>query len=290
MTDSLRHTPRLSAVDTLAERYAVDLCQLSPMTATAAGIAGYDTELDDLSPDGHAARADLARTTLRALAATPPANAQDRITLAAMTERLGLEIERFDAGEHLRDLNGVASPVQTVREVFDLMGRDGAEAWDGIVQRLTGVSAALVSYQTSLRQGAHQSLTPAIRQVKAAVRQAERLAAPGSFFDELAAEGGALPSQSAALGSALAAAATQARAAYGQLAGFLTEEIAPLAPLDDAVGRDRYRLASRYFLGAAVDLDETYQWGLAELSHVVADMEAVAAQLGGPGTSIERAV
>ena len=45
------------------------------------------------------------------------------------------------------------------------------------------------------------------------------------------------------------------------LAEFLRDELAPQAPEEDAVGRERYALWSRYFLGATVDLDETYAVG-----------------------------
>ena len=39
-----------------------------------------------------------------------------------------------------------------------------------------------------------------------------------------------------------------------------------------------------------VDLEETYQWGLEELARVVAEQEAVAAQIAGPGATVEQAV
>ena len=35
-----------------------------------------------------------------------------------------------------------------------------------------------------------------------------------------------------------------------------------------AAGRERYELASQYFLGARVDLDETYAWGFEELARL----------------------
>jgi uncharacterized protein (DUF885 family) len=45
---------------------------------------------------------------------------------------------------------------------------------------------------------------------------------------------------------------------------------------------------SRRFLGAAVDLDETYAWGVAELDRLIAEQEQVAGQIR-PGASIEEA-
>src|SRR6185369_16517667 len=70
-----------------------------------------------------------------------------------------------------------------------------------------------------------------------------------------------------------AVAAREATIEYGR---FLREELAPLAREKDAVGREHYSLASRFFLGAAVDLEETYAWGFAELARIEADMRSVA--------------
>ena len=63
-------------------------------------------------------------------------------------------------------------------------------------------------------------------------------------------------------------AAEQASDAYDQLAAFLEQELVPLAPERDAVGRELYQIYSRSFLGSSVDLDETYQWGQEELARI----------------------
>ena len=47
-------------------------------------------------------------------------------------------------------------------------------------------------------------------------------------------------------------------------------------------GRERYQLASQYFLGATVDLDETYAWGFEELARLETEMRAVADKIVGP--------
>ena len=57
--------------------------------------------------------------------------------------------------------------------------------------------------------------------------------------------------------------------AYDELAAFLRDELAPVASEHDAVGRELYALHSRRFLGAEIDLDETYEWGVAELARMV---------------------
>jgi uncharacterized protein (DUF885 family) len=50
-----------------------------------------------------------------------------------------------------------------------------------------------------------------------------------------------------------------------------------------------YQLASRNFLGATVDLEETYAWGWEELARIEAEMQTIAASLNGGDRSIEAA-
>jgi uncharacterized protein (DUF885 family) len=55
------------------------------------------------------------------------------------------------------------------------------------------------------------------------------------------------------------------------------------------VGKERYALASQYFLGAQVDLEETYGWGFEELARIEDEMRAVAGRIR-PGASVAEAV
>ncbi len=288
MTEPTR-TP--TDVDALAERYVLRSAELDPLLATELGLPGHDHELPDLSPDGIAARADHDRATLAALADVEPADDVDRVTIAAMRERLGVRVELAEAGELARELNVIASPVQTLRDVFDLMPTATVEDWEVVAARLAALPAALEGYQESLRAALRAGDVAAVRQVEACIKQADDLAdADTSFFTSFVA--GAEPSGETpprALRAALDAGARDARQAYADLARMLGSELAPDAPRADAVGRDRYALWSRYFLGAVVDLDETYEWGLAELERVVAEEQAVADELYGPGTDIAEA-
>ncbi|HEY0216394.1 MAG TPA: DUF885 domain-containing protein, partial [Cellulomonas sp.] len=283
-------------IDAIADSYVTTLATLDPLTATSLGIPGHDHEMTDLSPAGHDARAEAARSTLLALDGHAPSDEVDEVTLAAMRERLGLDIELHDAGETLADLNNIASPVQSLRDVFDVMATDGADAWSTIAQRLTALPGAEAGYVESLRLAASRGRVPAIRQVREALAQAAELADPASSFFTTFTQG---PEAQAALAAApdptalrrdLERGAEAARGAYADLATFLRDELAPQAPEADAAGRERYALWSRYFLGATVDLDETYQWGLEELARVVDEQERVAAEIAGPGASVEQAV
>ncbi|MGV2549464.1 DUF885 domain-containing protein, partial [Bacillus licheniformis] len=94
--------------------------------------------------------AEAARHTLRELDAATPVDDTDRVTLAAMRERLGLEVELHEAGELQRELNNIASPVQGMRDVFDLMPTDGVQDWQTIARRLSAVPQAAAGYVESL--------------------------------------------------------------------------------------------------------------------------------------------
>jgi uncharacterized protein (DUF885 family) len=276
-----------SPIDAVAERYVDTIAALDPIGATAMGLPGHDHELTDLSPAGHELRADATRAVLAELADLTPVDAVDEVTLAAMRERLELELELHEAGELLCDLNVIDSPVQGLRDVFDSMATDSVEAWQNVAARLAALPAAAAGYMESLRLSAERGRVPARRQVLAAVAQCEELAdSSRSFFTRFVSG----PAVDAVLDESSACSlvrqdlehgATEARRAYADLARFLADELAPQAPTEDAAGRERYALWSRWFLGATVDLEETYAWGVDELARVVAEQEAVACELLG---------
>ena len=280
-----------TAIDAVADAFTNTLLQLDPSFATSLGIPGRETEYGDYSPAGLESYAEAIRETLGRLDGLEPADDVDRVTLDAMRERLGLDLEIHDAGWDLAELNNIASPAQGIRSIFDLMPTDTEEHWRHIAGRLANVDDAVAGYVTSLRSGLERSLVPARRQVKIVIEQASAYAEDGGFFDALAAnaapsDGGQLPD---ALLADLRAGAESARRAYLFLASFLEEELLPAAPEKDAVGRERYALMSRQFLGSAVDLEETYRWGVEELDRIIAEQEAVAEQIR-PGASVEEAV
>lgn len=277
-------------IDAVADRYVATLARQNPLLATDMGIDGYDHLMTDLSPAGWEARADSARAVLAELDGVAPADDVDRVTVAAMRERIGLEVALHEADEWIGQLNNIASPVQELRDVFDLMPTDTAEHWANIAARLNALPDAVAGVTESLRLAASRGRVAPIRQVNECVTQAEELAGDGTFFTTLVNGEDAAVVADPALRASLDAGAAVAREAYAGLAAYLRDELAPQAPEADAAGRERYALWSRYFLGATVDLEETYAWGLAELARVIAEQEAVAAQIAGPGASVEQAI
>ena len=290
MTDA-QSTPRTpTAIDQIAEAWVDDIAEMLPTVATYIGRFEHNGRLEDLSPAGHEARYRAAQATLAALEAAEPVDEVDVVTKADLAGDLRLSIELYEAGAHLRDLNVIASPPQDLRSVFDLMPTDTIEDWTLISDRLRAGPAALDGYVQTLRAGIEAGVVPARRQVREVVTQIARYTADNGFFASFAHEAapaeGHLP---ASLARAVAEHAGAARVAYDELADFLRDELAPVASEHDAVGRELYALHSRRFLGAEIDLDETYEWGVAELARMVAEQESIANEIL-PGATVEEAV
>lgn len=278
-----------TAIDAVADAYTDTLIRLNPSFATELGLPGHETEYADFSPAGHGQFAAAAREALAALEGLEPVDDVDAVTLDAMHERLGLQLEIHASGWDLADLNNIESPAQQIRAIFDLMPTATAEDWEHIAGRAHNVAGAIDGYIESLRAAKEDGKVSAVRQVSIVIEQTTKYAAADGFFAKLTAGArtseGPLPPE---LQARLDAGAADARVAYSRLAGFLESELQPVAPAKDAVGRERYALASRAFLGATVDLEETYAWGVEELARIIAEQERVAEEIR-PGASIEEA-
>lgn len=278
-----------TSIDAVADRYTAELIRLNPSFATTLGVAGHETEYQDFSPAGIAEFAAAARQALAELDGLEPVDDVDAVTLDAMRERLGLQLLINESGWEHADLNNIASPAQDIRAIFDLMPTDTVQDWEHIAGRAHHVPAAITGYIDSLRVGLAAGKVAAARQVRIVVEQTTKYAAADGFFAKLAAgaqaSDGALPADTQAR---LEAGAATAREAYRGLADFLQAELLPAAPEKDAVGRERYTLASRSFLGATVDLEETYAWGAAELDSLIQQQEQVAKRIK-PGASTAEA-
>lgn len=266
-------------VDAVAERYLDTYARLDPCAATELGISGHDDEVTDYSPQGVTARAEAARATLAELDGLEPADEVDVVTIAALRERLGAIVDVHDAGLDLGELNVIASPLQTMRDVFDLMATDTDDDLALIATRLAKVPERATGYAHALREATRTGHAPALRQVTRGVAQARQIS---QLFAEM---GSGVTVRSPRLRAELRRRADGAADAYRQLGDVLREDIAPHARQSDACGRDAYRLMSRWFLGTSVDLDEAYDWGLGLLDAVVAEQESIAQQLY-PGATV----
>lgn len=287
MTEETR-TP--TQIDKIADAWVDTLAELEPTLATYIGRDEFNDRFGDYSPAGQEQLIAEGRKALSDLKAADPVDDIDAVTQEDLAREIQLGIDLHDAQWHLRDLNVIASHAQNIRQVFDLMPTASADDWSVIATRLGAVSGAIDGYVESLREGIARGVVPARRQVVEVVTQIARYTEDGGFFASFAADAapdeGQLP---ASLARDLADNANAARVAYDTLAQFLSSELAPAAAEKDAVGRELYALHSRRFLGATVDLDETYEWGVEELARMVAEQESIANEIK-PGASVEEAV
>jgi uncharacterized protein (DUF885 family) len=252
--------PDLSPIFALSDRFVTDSAALDPYSATSRGIPGFDHLATDYSPDGCRARADHVRRALDELTTLQPENDDDRLAQAYLTERFGVVVALHEVGEWMRPLRALASPVSTIRATFDLMSRDGQEAWDHIASRLHAVPSALDGVRSSLEAGRQAQVVASHRQTEVVAVQCATWA-DDRWFDTLTDEATARSDISPSTVQHVAAGADHAVEAFGAFAGYLRQEYVEDATPIDACGLERYTLNSRAMNGADLDPAEMYDWG-----------------------------
>ena len=128
---------------------------------------------------------------------------------------------------------------------FDLMPLETEHDWSVVSARIGEVPQALANIRSGLLTAADAGRVAALRQVAKVAEQCETWAGlkdETGFFTQLA---GGSASQGDALKADLAQGVRAAEEAFAEFAGFLRAELAPKAPVKDAVGEDVYRLWSR---------------------------------------------
>ena len=283
---SRKQTP----IDAAADSWLEQIVAMSPMLATYIGYPQGASKLDDFSPEMNRARSEAASKTISKLQTLEAQDLVDRVTQADLQRELELSIAIEESGLNNRDLNVIASPAQGIRDIFDISPTATAIDWENLASRMSLVARALESYTASLRRSIAANDAPAKRQVESVIEQVNQITAQGGFFESFAAgakaESGELPE---ALRAELKKAAEEATQGYAAFGRFLIEELLPKASERDAIGRERYELLSKSFLGTRVDLDETYEWGIEELNRIVREQESVANEIV-PGGSIQDAI
>ncbi|QPK79236.1 DUF885 domain-containing protein [Corynebacterium lizhenjunii] len=270
-----------SLLDASCDNFAHDLAALTPTEATALGIPGFDGELEDFSPEYYAAVADRTREMLADLDALDDSTDEsdddddfddvDYVTAAVLRDRLCLELDLHHHGEDLRNLNNLASPVQTIRDTLVMMPQDTPEQIDNIRSRLSKIDNSLRGYRESLLEAASHGMVAATRQINEVIGQCNALA-DGTLLDNL----GVDPHSAEVEG---------AKRAFEEFSGWLSAELQPQAPTEDAFGRERYERFSKLFVGDVVDLDEAYEWGLERVAEIDAEQRAIATKLYGADVS-----
>ncbi len=278
-------------IDKIAEEWVTTLAELNPAVATWIGIPGKLDEYEDLSPAGHYAFVDAGRTVLAKLATATEIDDVDWVTRTDLRHEIELELESSDAGMWMRDVNVIASPAQSIRDILDLMPTETEGNWSDISGRLSNLPGAVDGYIETLRLGITKGITPAKRQVHEVIQQAKKHGAGDGFFHNFTGSAQLAHQQPVpdSLAADLAKNAGVAAGAYDKLARFLENELLPAGQDNDSVGRELYALNSRRFLGATIDLDETYEWGIEELARMTEEQESIAHEIMA-GASVHEAI
>jgi uncharacterized protein (DUF885 family) len=267
---------------------AVDrIAALDPVAATYLGVPGHEHRWTDLSPAGTAATRALHVELLDAARAAAASGADGELARRVLIDEMERAIDSIDAGDHLWNLNSIASPFQTMRSVFEVMPTATADDWEPVISRLLTIDQPLSGYQATLAEGL-TTLPVARRQVDEVIHQARIMAGDGSSLGQLldAFDEGGHP---AALRERLAGAIDVAKSAAGAFADWLATEYMPGAVDSDGVGRERYLSAARQYLGAALDPDAAYAWGWEQIDELWRHLLAVCREID-PDAPVEAVI
>jgi len=282
----------MAGVFEIADGFIDTVAKHHPLLATHMGVGGFDHLMADYSPEATEAFHTDVLSALKEMQATVPADDRERMCKDTFIDEISLSIEQYESREHLRDMNVLFSPVQSVRSIFDLMPQDSVEAWENIASRMEKIGDSLAGYRQTLNIGRAEGLVTSERQVRGTTEQCETWAGSGDnspFFDSLVNALAASDIIDDSLSSRIEDAAAAATEAYDEMGDYLRNSYLPDASPIDGVGRDRYALSAKGYLGADIDPEETYDWGWEQLAWVRSEMTKTA-ELIKPGASIGEAV
>lgn len=282
----------------VADRYVDELVALDPLVATTLGLPDGADRLPDLSPAGIEARAQLQRRALARLAQLPvparvpqPAGAAgepgdgaaadlERRCARLLTERLTAALALVEAGEQLRSLTTLFSPLHSVRQAFLSMPTTDTGHWEVIAARLQEVPRALDGYRATLAEGMARGLPSGPAQVDAVIEQLAQWQGAGrlGWFGRFTAAAGP---QARPVAERLAGGAESADDAVAGFRDWLVQDYAPQAQARgrDQVGAERYARCARHWTGSDLDLAEVYAWGWQEYARLDAELRAEAVRV-----------
>ena len=260
----------------VSSRIVDDAANLQPAEATFAGIAGHDARWDDFSSRGAEERRAMLRSAAARVEAVGEGSGWSQLALSVARDYIDRELSTFEDDDHLRDLNNLASPFQTLTRVFDVMNTETEAGWRNIASRLETLDAAAESYRARLEEGRNRNRTAARRQVEAVIEQGRALGVERSSLGRLPAAVTASGVAGEDLAARVEAGVARARAAMSSLTDYLERDYLPAAASKDAVGEERYTRCARRFLGTELNAPETYRWGWSEVARLRTEMLEVA--------------
>ena len=260
----------------ISDSFVEGLFELSPLVKTQFGIPGSNHLWDDFSMEGHSRLIELARETTDLLADHRDHEDRDQARAARVLHAsLGEMLDRDAHDDHLRDLNHIYSPLQQLRDIFDIAPKETAGDWSDRSARLETIGEPLAGYRERLVAGIADGLVTAQRQVDSVIEQARALIGEDSQWNRF-------PEEADRVGADVAEVTKAVAVAKGEVALFtdwLEAEYMPHAAAEDGVGIERYLRSAEQFIGERIDPEETYEWGWTEVHRLLSAMEAVAASI-----------
>ena len=261
--------------DVAVDRVAAD----NPITATYAGVVGYNHLWPDLSPAGHAATRALFAELRNAALQCPVPDDRHLLAQRVLVEDCDAHIRHYDAFGHHFDLNNIACPHQEIRFIFGSMGDQTTQDWDAIVARVATVPVVLAGYRATLEEGLAAGNVVSKRQVESVIAQGESAVGEDSSFHSLRGKLEAAPVPTADFAGPLDEAIAAAKAAFGEFNDFLSNTYLARSATKDAVGEARYVQAAEIFLGTRLDPHATYRWGWDEVERLWSLMQDACAEI-----------
>jgi uncharacterized protein (DUF885 family) len=270
----------------LASDYVDDLCSLDPVLCTQLGIPGSDGDWgESFGIAGVAASLALAERYRRLVQPLlEDADYRQGLTARVMLASFDEAKTAFDAGDHLRDLRHMASPLHQIRLIFDVMAVDTPQGRADVRRRLETVRVPLDDYRRMLETGLEQREVVALRQVRSVIDQTRRMERDPASLDAIVAR---VTGAGGDIGET-AMAAESARSAFGEFGDWLETRYLPHASDVDAVGREVYERAADRLVGMPVDPDEAYEWGWEEFGRLLDEMGRLAESII-PGAGVDAA-
>jgi len=258
----------------LSSQLVDDIVALDPLLATQLGVPGSDHLWPDMSPEGWDSRASLLRRYRRDFQAQLDHEVgEERLAARVLLEWIDIQLRGYESGDHQWNVGHMATPLDEIRGVFDIMAVHSEEGWESVCQRLETVGDAWNGYLETLLKGLEHGLLASRRQVESAVRQLDELAGDDGAWDLLVAKA------SPKIAPGAEAALTTAKAATADFAASLRTEYLPRAPREDGVGLERYVRAAERFLGMDVDPEEIYDWAWSEIRRLSEEIVRVGEEI-----------
>ena len=272
------------AVNDLADRFWDGVLERDPLWATVLGDERFNDRWPDLGPDGRAAAEAAYRSVLAEAHAIPtdglgPEQVITRDLLILVAEN---QLEALAQKQYQLAIDHMTGPQIWPAEAAQYQPADTSERVELLLSRYGGYPAMIEQYVGTLAEGVSDGRTAAAMPVRRTIAQIERLLATP------AAEAPAtIMVQSADADRPRIAAAVEEHIYAGlrRLHDYLADAYEPHARQQPGIsatpgGDAAYRLAIRMQTTLDTTAEEVHAFGLADLTSIEAEKDAIARRLG----------